>query len=222
MGRSLPPQRLGNPTCALRHSNRDDVIAIGRKGCGPSQRVLRPKISWQPVNTRSPSEVSAREFIASDLESALKRLPDLPAMLGTQNILSMVASLAIVKTLHELGHAVACKHFGGECNRLRVMFLLFAPALYCDVSDFGAEELPLRWGGARVADGCFDLKAPSLCHRPLYFEDENLDRLWAFVWRVAASRVGRPLRESRSSLALFDGRVSFARLRLSAVQGAAG
>ena len=40
-----------------------------------------------------------------------------------------------MKTLHELGHAVACKHYGGECNRLGIMLLVFTPALYCDVSD---------------------------------------------------------------------------------------
>jgi putative peptide zinc metalloprotease protein len=48
-----------------------------------------------------------------------------------------------VKSLHELGHALTCKYFGGECHSLGIMFLLFTPALYCDVSD--AWMFPERW-----------------------------------------------------------------------------
>ena len=40
-----------------------------------------------------------------------------------------------MKVLHELGHALACKHFGGEVHELGLMLLVFAPCLYCDVSD---------------------------------------------------------------------------------------
>src|SRR5262249_54993159 len=36
---------------------------------------------------------------------------------------------------HELGHAITCKRFGGECNRMGIMLLVFTPALCCDVSD---------------------------------------------------------------------------------------
>jgi putative peptide zinc metalloprotease protein len=45
--------------------------------------------------------------------------------------------------LHELGHALACKHFGGEVRELGFMLLVFAPCLYCDVSD--AWRLPSKW-----------------------------------------------------------------------------
>ena len=35
-------------------------------------------------------------------------------------------SLALIKVLHEMGHALACKHFGGECHELGLMLLVFA------------------------------------------------------------------------------------------------
>jgi putative peptide zinc metalloprotease protein len=47
----------------------------------------------------------------------------------------MMVALSIVKILHELGHALACKHFGGEVHELGFMLLVFTPCLYCDVSD---------------------------------------------------------------------------------------
>src|SRR5688500_9520300 len=42
---------------------------------------------------------------------------------------------ALVILIHELGHAYACKHFGGEVRELGFMLLYFQPAFYCNVSD---------------------------------------------------------------------------------------
>jgi putative peptide zinc metalloprotease protein len=43
--------------------------------------------------------------------------------------------LAVVKVLHEFGHGLSCKRFGGECHELGFMLLVFTPTLYCNVSD---------------------------------------------------------------------------------------
>ena len=45
----------------------------------------------------------------------------------------LTAGLVIL--IHELGHAYACKHFGGEVRELGFMLLYFQPAFYCNVSD---------------------------------------------------------------------------------------
>jgi putative peptide zinc metalloprotease protein len=71
------------------------------------------------------------------------RLPDFRSFFHAENLLWLAVSLAVVKVLHELGHAVACKHFGAECHDLGLMFLVFTPCLYCDVSD--AWMLPDKW-----------------------------------------------------------------------------
>jgi putative peptide zinc metalloprotease protein len=39
-----------------------------------------------------------------------------------------------VKLIHELGHAFACRRFGGECHELGIMFLVFIPTPYVDAS----------------------------------------------------------------------------------------
>lgn len=54
---------------------------------------------------------------------------------STEQALLVLGTVGLVKVLHELGHAVACKHFGGECHEIGVMLLVGMPSLYCDVSD---------------------------------------------------------------------------------------
>ena len=58
--------------------------------------------------------------------------------LQTISIASIVVfwvTAALVILIHELGHAYACKHFGGEVRELGFMLLYFQPAFYCNVSD---------------------------------------------------------------------------------------
>ena len=52
-------------------------------------------------------------------------------------------ALMVVKVLHELGHAFACRSIGRDCHELGVMLLAFVPCLYCNVSDVWME--PNRW-----------------------------------------------------------------------------
>ena len=46
-----------------------------------------------------------------------------------------IATIAIVKCIHELAHALTCKHVGGRCHEIGIMLLAFFPCLYCDVTD---------------------------------------------------------------------------------------
>jgi putative peptide zinc metalloprotease protein len=71
------------------------------------------------------------------------RLPELSALVDRRNVLWLLLAIGIVKVLHELGHALTCKHFGGEVHELGFMLLVFAPCLYCDVSD--AWRMPSKW-----------------------------------------------------------------------------
>jgi putative peptide zinc metalloprotease protein len=74
-------------------------------------------------------------LVAMEFDTVVERLPHFRDFFGPANVIWLLVALAAVKTLHELGHAVACKHYGGECHQLGLMLLVFAPALYCDVSD---------------------------------------------------------------------------------------
>ncbi len=41
----------------------------------------------------------------------------------------------VIVTLHEFGHAYACKAFDGEVNEMGFMIIYFQPAFYCNVND---------------------------------------------------------------------------------------
>jgi putative peptide zinc metalloprotease protein len=78
----------------------------------------------------------------------LRRLPTWQEFFTPTNTLLLLGLLGAIKVLHEFGHGLACRHFGGEVHELGLMFLVFAPCLYCNVSD--AWRLPKR---ARVLIG---------------------------------------------------------------------
>ena len=69
----------------------------------------------------------------------------------------------MTKILHEFGHGLSCKHFGGECHEIGVMFLVLTPCLYCNVSD--SWMLPNRWHRAAIgAAGMYvELVLASIC-----------------------------------------------------------
>ncbi len=62
-------------------------------------------------------------------------IPRLTDVFTLQTGFLLLAAIGLVKIFHELGHAIACKHFGSECHEIGLMFLVGAPCLYCDVSD---------------------------------------------------------------------------------------
>jgi putative peptide zinc metalloprotease protein len=65
----------------------------------------------------------------------LLKLPTVGELWQPKNLLLWLGTIVLLKIAHELGHAIACHHFGGRCHEMGVMLLAFFPALYCDVSD---------------------------------------------------------------------------------------
>lgn len=59
------------------------------------------------------------------------------------NLLLLYTVFVFVKLIHELGHAFACRRFGGECHELGIMFLVFIPTPYVDAST--AWSFPNKW-----------------------------------------------------------------------------
>lgn len=68
-------------------------------------------------------------------DTLLRRLPDATTLGGLSNLLPLAITFVLIKLLHELGHVLACRHFGGECHELGVQVLLFVPLFYGDVTD---------------------------------------------------------------------------------------
>jgi putative peptide zinc metalloprotease protein len=55
-------------------------------------------------------------------------------ILALANLPLLYVGLVLIKTLHELGHALAVRRFGGEVHTLGVMFLIFSPLPYVDAT----------------------------------------------------------------------------------------
>ncbi|MBA4019009.1 MAG: hypothetical protein C0483_17715 [Pirellula sp.] len=92
--------------------------------------------------------LSAVGLAAVQWRTLAARLPDFQAYFTPTNILILMGVLGVVKVLHEFGHGLTCLHFGGRCHELGVMFLVFTPCLYCNVSD--AYRFPNKWHRAAV------------------------------------------------------------------------
>ncbi len=63
------------------------------------------------------------------------RAPGFSCVFQRYNLLWLAVAVAFAKVLHELWRAATCRHFGGDCHELGLMFLVFTPCLYCNVSD---------------------------------------------------------------------------------------
>lgn len=55
--------------------------------------------------------------------------------LSPRGLLWLLAAIVFVKVIHEFGHACLCKHYGGQVPEMGIVFIVFTPCLYCDVSD---------------------------------------------------------------------------------------
>jgi putative peptide zinc metalloprotease protein len=62
---------------------------------------------------------------------------------GFKSVVYLWAALGIVKVIHEFGHGLSCKYFGGEVHEMGFLFLCFSPCMYCNVSD--AWTMPSKW-----------------------------------------------------------------------------
>jgi len=107
--------------------------------------------------------LAALLLITAEFETFRSRLPTLDTFFATHNWLWLAMTLSLTKVLHEFGHGLACKRFGGECHEMGVMLLVGTPCLYCNVSD--AWIIPSKWRRAAIgAAGMYvELILASLC-----------------------------------------------------------
>jgi putative peptide zinc metalloprotease protein len=77
----------------------------------------------------------AASIVVGHFDEVRARLPELSVFADWRNLFWLLATIGFVKVCHELGHALACKHFGGEVPEMGVLLLVFVPCLYCDVTD---------------------------------------------------------------------------------------
>ena len=100
-------------------------------------------------------------------------------LLTARNLAWLAVALALAKVLHELGHALSCKYFGGDCHELGVMLLLFTPCLYCNVTD--AWLIPEKWRLLLGLDSIASDRPGDSTSRSLYVAPNWLSRNVQFI-----------------------------------------
>lgn len=81
-------------------------------------------------------------------DTFVSKLPSYSEFFTWRNVFYFWTTLAVVKILHEFGHGVSCKRFGGEVHEMGFLFLVLTPCLYCNVTD--AWMLPNKWHRAVI------------------------------------------------------------------------
>ena len=107
--------------------------------------------------------LSALLLVLSEFDTFRSKLPEFRQFFNMHNAFLLAVTLGVTKVLHEFGHGLACKHFGGECHEIGIMILVLTPCLYCNVSD--SWMLPNKWHRAMIgAAGIYvELLIASVC-----------------------------------------------------------
>ncbi len=82
-------------------------------------------------------------LVATHFDTFRRKLPDYHEFFSFKTAVYLYISLGVVKVIHEFGHGLSCKRFGGEVHEMGALLMCFSPALYCNVSD--AWVLPNKW-----------------------------------------------------------------------------
>ena len=126
-----------------------NLLALRCRGIDPQPLLdtIYPYCRWMfsrwTVGLALAAMIGAVVLLAVHAEQVSLRWPEFQAFFSLRNAGYLALSIVVAKTLHELGHALACRHFGGECHELGILLLVFLPCLYCNVSD--AWMFKSRW-----------------------------------------------------------------------------
>src|SRR5262245_7071848 len=87
--------------------------------------------------------LAAIGLVATHWNMFLAKLPSYHEFFTFETIIYMWVALGAVKVIHEFGHGLSCKTFGGEVHEMGFLLLVFSPCLYANVSD--SWTLPSKW-----------------------------------------------------------------------------
>lgn len=139
-----------------------------RKFQGRLMNVLFPRIPlWDPDRFVCRWMPAVRPFLSgfgailwllvvgAAVAILVPRFDDLRAAAGNAiapgNWIFLWATFVLTKFIHELGHAFACRRFGGEVHEMGIMFLVLIPTPYVDASS--AWGFPNKWARIFVGAG---------------------------------------------------------------------
>lgn len=157
-----------------------NLLAIRFRGIDPEPVLnwLYPKVRWcftlPALVAALLLGLAAVLLVTVQFDVFQSKLPSFHQFFTAQNMIWMMLVLALTKVLHEFGHGLMCKHFGGECHEMGVMLLVLTPCLYCNVSD--SWMLPNKWQRAAIgaAGMYFELVLASLATFVWWFTEPGL------------------------------------------------
>lgn len=153
--------------------------------------IARVLFSQKTIVAMGVALLSVSYFVASKLLSRPNELLYDVGKIQGDRWLVLGAVLVAIKSIHELGHYLACVHLKVRCAEIGALFLCFTPCLYCDTTE--SWRLPSRWQRAGIAaagiymgildrhPGWTDLpkhpKRPSSCPRRRHVGDVHVGHL---------------------------------------------
>ena len=138
-------QELRQKTIGLASS----LIALRLPGWDPETFLswLYPKCRWMFSSWFTACVITtclgALMLVLVNFATFQSKLPGFQQFFAFDNVLFLGVLLMATKSIHELGHGLMCKHYGGECHEIGFMLLVLMPAMYCNTSD--SWVLPNRW-----------------------------------------------------------------------------
>jgi len=131
-----------------------NILSLRFRGIDPERLLtwLNGKLWWMftapAVACTIILAISALTLVAVQFAEFQAKLPSFHQFFSLHNAVWIAITLGITKVIHEFGHGLTCKHFGGECHEMGVMLLVMTPCLYCNVSD--SWMLPNKWQRAMI------------------------------------------------------------------------
>lgn len=138
-----------------RRQSLTNILAIRYRGFDPDRMLggLNQCVGWFFTWTAfffvALLGLAAVGLIVAQFETFQNKLPSFYDFFAAKNWFWLSIVLALTKVLHEFGHGIACKRFGGECHEMGVMLLVLTPCLYVNVSD--SWLLNDKWKRAMIA-----------------------------------------------------------------------
>ncbi|MBX3413608.1 MAG: HlyD family efflux transporter periplasmic adaptor subunit [Pirellulales bacterium] len=173
----------------LRHGERrrkellgalSNVLAIRFKGIDPDRLLtwMLPHVRFMfhpaTVTLCMLFALSALTLVTVQFDVFQSKLPTFHQFFTLQNAFWLSVTLGVTKVIHEFGHGLSCKYFGGECHEMGVMVLVLTPCLYCNVSD--SWMLPNKWHRAAIgAAGMYiEVVIASICTFIWWFSEPGM------------------------------------------------
>ncbi|WP_166822533.1 efflux RND transporter periplasmic adaptor subunit [Thalassoroseus pseudoceratinae] len=97
---------------------------------------LEPKIRWvwsAGFLVTTLSLIIAAIVVLIDQRQVM--VSSVPAAVGWNTLFVVWGMICLATCIHECGHGLTCKHFGGEVPDAGLLLMFFMPCFYCNVSD---------------------------------------------------------------------------------------